>query len=90
MQGAARREYRAYCQGLQRRSGALRSLPQGASPLACGRVAPLGNGSEPVGRSRTQSTALRGEDGPPRMAGLGVVCGTAHRQDATNSNGSKR
>ena len=30
MQGAARREYRAYCQGLQRRSGALRSLPKGA------------------------------------------------------------
>ena len=45
MQGAARREYRAYCQGLQRRSGALRSLPKGASPLACGRVAPLGNGT---------------------------------------------
>ena len=33
MQGAARREYPAYCQGLQRSSGALRSLPKGAVPL---------------------------------------------------------
>ena len=55
----------------------------------CG-VAALGKGSEPVARSATQSTALRGEDGPPRMAGLGVVSGRAHRQDTTNTGSSKR
>ena len=48
---------RPYCQGLQRRSGALCSLPKGASPLACGRVAPLGNGMPPfpAGRALPQT-----------------------------------
>ena len=40
--------------------------------------------------SMTQSTALRGSNGLPRMAGLGVVIGRAHRQDATKSPLSKR
>ena len=47
-------------------------------------------GSEPVARSAGQSTALAGEDGPPRMAGLGVVSGSTLRQDATNTGLSKR
>ena len=39
-------------------------------------------------RSMTQSSALRGSNGLPRMAGLGVVMRRAHRQDATNTPGS--
>ena len=45
MQGVVRREYRAYWQGPQRGSGAHGELPKGAPHGACGRVAPLGNGS---------------------------------------------
>ena len=45
MQGVVRREYRAYWQGPQRGSSAHGELPKGAPHGACGRVAPLGNGS---------------------------------------------
>ena len=43
MQGAGRREYREYCQGLQRSSGAPGDLPKGGCHAARGSVAPLGN-----------------------------------------------
>ena len=39
----------------------------------------------PVGRSPTKSTAFRGANDPPKMAGLGVVRGRAHRQDASDT-----
>ena len=52
MQGVARREYCPYCPGLQRRSGAHRPLPKGAIPMACGGVAPLGNGRRHSRRGR--------------------------------------
>ena len=43
MQGAARREYRAYCQGSQRGSVALCVLPKGDCHAARGSVAALAN-----------------------------------------------
>ncbi len=53
MQGAARREYRErIAQGCNAAVARLRPLPKGAPPLACGRVASLGNGRRHSRRER--------------------------------------
>ena len=52
MRGAVRRQYREYCQGLQRSSGAPGELPKGDSHAARGGVASLGNIPDIAGGTR--------------------------------------
>ena len=58
MQGAARSEYYRIVQG--RNAAVARSgpLPEGAIPMACGRVASLGNGRRHARRERALPQAM--------------------------------
>ena len=71
MQGAVRRLYWTYWQGLQRGSGAFRSLPKGACHVACGGVAALGNGTTIPGGPRLATDHVA-------RAEVTRTCGTRH------------